>query len=72
MVRIEIYLPDLPNATYQNQRWALANELAYTFGGRSISAATKVEPGNFCGSPVFSGKRHRIQPTVICGTLYLV
>jgi NADPH2:quinone reductase len=24
------------------------------------------------GSPVFSGKRHRIQPTVICGTLYLV
>jgi hypothetical protein len=32
------------------------------------------ERGQFLktGSPVFSGKRHRIQPTVICGTLYLV
>ena len=31
--RIEVYLPDLPRAEYQDLLGALEQEFAYTFGG---------------------------------------
>ena len=34
--RIEVYLPDLPRAAYQDLLNALAQEFTYTFGGCSI------------------------------------
>lgn len=34
--RIEVYLPDLPRAAYQDLLSALAQEFTYTFGGCSI------------------------------------
>ena len=34
--RIEVYVPDLPQATYQNLLDALAQEFTYTFGGAAI------------------------------------
>ena len=34
--RIEVYVPDLPQETYQNLLDALAQELTYTFGGATI------------------------------------
>ncbi len=34
--RIEVYVPDLPQETYQNLLDALAQEFTYTFGGSTI------------------------------------
>jgi len=34
--RIEVYIPDLPQQTYQNLLDALAQEFTYTFGGATI------------------------------------
>ena len=34
--RIEVYIPDLPQQTYQNLLNALAQEFTYTFGGSTI------------------------------------
>ena len=34
--RIEVYIPDLPQQTYQNLLNALAQEFTYTFGGATI------------------------------------
>jgi hypothetical protein len=34
--RIEVYVPDLPQETYQNLLGALAQEFTYTFGGATI------------------------------------
>lgn len=34
--RIEVYLPDLPRAAYQDLLKALAQEFTYTFGGCTI------------------------------------
>jgi hypothetical protein len=34
--RIEVYVPDLPQASYQNLLDALAQEFTYTFGGATI------------------------------------
>ena len=34
--RIEVYIPDLPQQTYQNLLNALAQECTYTFGGATI------------------------------------
>lgn len=34
--RVEVYLPDLPRAAYQNLLKELAQEFAYTFGGCTI------------------------------------
>ena len=34
--RIEVYIPDLPQQTYQNLLDALAQEFTYTFGGSTI------------------------------------
>jgi hypothetical protein len=34
--RIEVYIPDLPQETYQNLLDALAQEFTYTFGGSTI------------------------------------
>ena len=34
--RIEVYVPDLPQQTYQNLLDALAQEFTYTFGGCTI------------------------------------
>lgn len=34
--RIEVYLPDLPRAAYQDLLSALAREFTYTFGGCTI------------------------------------
>ncbi len=34
--RIEVYLPDLPRAAYQDLLKTLAQEFAYTFGGCTI------------------------------------
>jgi hypothetical protein len=34
--RIEVYVPDLPQETYQNLLNALAQEFTYTFGGSTI------------------------------------
>jgi hypothetical protein len=34
--RIEVYLPDLPRAAYQDLLTALAREFTYTFGGCTI------------------------------------
>ena len=35
-VRIEVYIPDLPQQPYQNLLDALAQEFTYTFGGSTI------------------------------------
>lgn len=37
-VRIEVFIPDLPNPAYQQLLRELANELTYTFGGCTISS----------------------------------
>jgi hypothetical protein len=34
--RIEVYVPDLPQQTYQNLLNALAQEFTYTFGGATL------------------------------------
>ena len=34
--QIEVYIPDLPQQTYQNLLNALAQEFTYTFGGSTI------------------------------------
>jgi hypothetical protein len=34
--RIEVYIPDLPQETYQNRLDALAQEFTHTFGGATI------------------------------------
>ena len=34
--RVEVYLPDLPAAAYQNLLKALDEEFTYSFGGRTI------------------------------------
>ncbi len=34
--RVEVYLPDLPRAAYQDLLSALAQEFTYTFGGCTI------------------------------------
>ena len=34
--RIEVYIPDLPQQTYQNLLNALAQEFTYIFGGSTI------------------------------------
>jgi hypothetical protein len=34
--RVEVYLPDLPRATYQDLLAALTREFTYTFGGCTI------------------------------------
>ena len=35
--RVEVYLPDLPRATYQDLLAALTHEFTYTFGGCTIN-----------------------------------
>ena len=35
--RVEVYLPDLPRATYQDLLAALTREFTYTFGGCTIN-----------------------------------
>jgi hypothetical protein len=34
--RVEVYLPDLPSASYQNLLRALEEEFTYAFGGASV------------------------------------
>ena len=36
--RVEVYLPDLPRAVYQDLLAALTQEFTYTFGGCTINA----------------------------------
>lgn len=36
--RVEVYLPDLPRATYEDLLTALTREFTYTFGGCTINA----------------------------------
>jgi hypothetical protein len=39
-IRIEIYIPDLPDIVYKNILEELGDELSYSFGGCSVVAAS--------------------------------
>ena len=50
--RIEVYLPDLPRAAYQDLLSALAQEFTYTFGGCSIIRGLDGSYLSRAGSPI--------------------
>lgn len=50
--RVEVYLPDLPRANYQDLLAALTREFTYTFGGCSIIAGLDGSYLSTAGVPV--------------------